>query len=335
MKTKLWLVAALMLGACGDDGGGGSALKFEDYDAATVDALCQQFVRCGLAADQAACVATFQQTQTSATLVADVASGKVTFDGAAARECFDAIANASCEVTSVSYRTRPLACFTMFQGQVAEGDACTINEQCVSQHCGVPSCGMACCPGTCVGDTAPVLAKLGESCELSPCDETSYCDQVDRTCVALRGANGSCQSGEACADGLYCLQSGVCGSLPGDGQTCGVDGCQLADERCDATTHVCTKPGSDGAACATNDDCVGIYSCDAATKKCTIGLPENAACRRVDRCAGSLRCDIAEGEDSGFCHPRHPAGGACQADADCVYRCNLDSGTCYADQACS
>lgn len=332
MKTTLWLAAAIVLGACG--GSDGPPVASEDYLHQMNEAYCQQFERCGLASDVEACTATFDTVPMSMALTAAIASGKATFDGAAARACFDAIAAASCEVTAVSSRALPEACLTYFHGSVAEGGTCFVSEECVSQKCAVPSCNMACCPGTCMGDVAPSLATVGESCEVATCDATSYCDQIDRTCMPLKGANATCGSPDECADGLYCLQSGACGSLPEEGQTCGVDGCRRSNDRCSATTQLCTPAGLDGATCANQLDCAALYRCDA-SKHCSTGAPLDGGCRTSDDCVAGTRCDIADGDTTGLCHALHAVGESCVTDYDCSsHLCNQVDQVCLADIAC-
>ncbi len=321
-----------MLGACGGDDG--TPVASDDFLHQLNEASCQQLTRCGLASSVEACTAALDTVPVSVALTAAIASGKVTFDGAAARDCFDAIAAASCEVTAVSYRARPETCLTYFHGAVAEGGACALDQECVSQKCAAPSCDMACCPGTCTGDTAPVLATTGDSCEIATCDAASYCDQVARTCRPLKGASASCESFEECADGLYCLQSGVCGSLPDEGEICAVDGCRRSNDRCSADTHMCTAAGLDGAACTNQADCSSLLVCDN-TKHCSGGAPLDGPCRTSDDCAAGTRCDLADGATTGLCHVLHGVDESCVSDYDCSsHKCNRTAQTCIADVAC-
>ncbi len=332
MKTTLWLVAALTIAACGGDDGPPVALA--DVDRQALDAVCQQFVRCGLVSSVEVCEPAIAQIPTSVALAAAVDAGQVIFDGDAARACFAAIADAACEVTAVAYRARPEACLTIFRGTVAEGGACTLDQECVSQRCPAPACDQACCPGTCAGGDAPALAAAGASCETATCDAASYCDQVDHTCMPLKGANASCESFDECADGLYCLLSGTCGSLPAEGQTCDVDGCQRTNDRCDPDTHLCTAAGIDGAPCTTQSDCSAVLTCDN-TRHCSGGTPLDGPCRTSSDCAPATRCDIAEGDSTGLCHALHGVGESCVSSFDCSsHKCDRDAQRCLADVAC-
>lgn len=334
MKNPLWLVAALIVGACGGGSGNGT-LKLEDYLSNRNEALCEQIAHCGLAKSVDECLARGNEiTPLRATLVAEVTSGKIVFDGAAAGACSAAIETAACEVTALKYRQLPVACLTEFQGFAHEGAACSIDQECISQQCAGASCEMACCPGTCIGDTAPAVAAAGAACDNAICDDASYCDKVAHACMPLKGANASCESFEECSDGLYCLLSGVCGTLPAEGQSCGTDGCARSNDYCSATTHLCAPEGVLGAACDPSTLCSGIYYCDS-TQHCAAHVAANASCRLgIDRCPAGQFCDAGDAGNAGICQPLHGPGEPCNDDGDCVFQCDTSAGTCYADQVC-
>ena len=69
---------------------------------------------------------------------AAIAAHKVDYDGERARQCVDAIANQSCDVTADDAHLSPIACSEMLTGHVAGGDSCSIDVECASGTCILP-----------------------------------------------------------------------------------------------------------------------------------------------------------------------------------------------------
>ncbi len=183
---RLHLLAVVLgLAACSDD-----SISFENYPAAVRDADCKLLVKCHEIESLDACrkANIGLDIHISASVQAIIDMGKAKFDGVKAKQCLDAIANESCDLTSQSARVQPAACRELAGGTVHADGACASDLECISQNCNVPTCNMACCQGTCVGDTKPGDAKLGESCMINTCVAGTHCDSQTTTCVALKPA---------------------------------------------------------------------------------------------------------------------------------------------------
>ncbi len=183
------IAVAVLLAACGDNLPG---ISLDDYAASSRDAACAHAVTCGEVVDIATCRTTAlgNPGHITASLRAAVEAGTITFDGAAAEACNEALASRSCDVTSQSSRVAPAACAAVLVGTVDAGGGCAQNDECLSQLCDLPICTGGCCAGLCVGSTPPAHAKLGESCEVAPCDDTAYCDDA-LLCDARKGVGGA------------------------------------------------------------------------------------------------------------------------------------------------
>src|SRR5258708_6349471 len=102
---------------CGG-GGGSGPIALADLPARLVETLCAAEVGCGFFADAASCRASL--TPNTGQLEADVAAGKIKYDGAQAGACLDAFAGVfgSCRQSDPRLRT-PAACAQTFVGTVA------------------------------------------------------------------------------------------------------------------------------------------------------------------------------------------------------------------------
>lgn len=328
---KLIAVAVLVFAACGTD-----SVALDNYPSGLRDALCSFGARCGDFDSAATCHTTNIGLDlfVSASEQAAIDSGKAKFDGANAQSCLDAVAARSCDLTSQSARATPNACVNIFHGTLHDAAACAVDIECISQFCNRPSCNMACCPGTCVGDVAPVRAKVGQSCAALPCDDQSFCDMTS-TCVALKKTGQLCTAFGECDFGLECVDPGMCAALPKLGEPC-TNFCRDEGTTCSSTSQTCVKVAVGGQACNTIDDCSLFYFCDSATKKCTAGLALGAACTTMDLCADDLAfCDVAVGASMGVCSKPKALGGSCGGNAECQsHACDLTSGTCVAEPVC-
>ena len=331
MRT-LVIVTAVLLAACGTD-----SVSLADYDSATRDAFCRHFAKCGLVESVETCnkVGPSVALPLSASKRAAVDMGKVHYSGENTTVCLDALAERSCDVTSQSGRTRPDECFEEFTGSAKGGEACALDEQCISQTCTRPtSCGMACCLGTCTGDTAPGHAKLGESCENARCDESSFCDIGTQMCVALKPPGGTCANIDECRYGLDC-DRGMCVALPGPDQPC-TSACRDEGTVCSDATKTCVKVGLAGAPCQSSQDCSPVYRCDA-TKHCGVGSPLGSQCLAGQPCAGERSfCQVPEGQLMGTCVAPQPNGAACRNDLNCEsVHCDGASQMCAPQPVCT
>jgi hypothetical protein len=331
MRTHV-IVTAVLLAACGTD-----AVSLDDFDAASRDAYCRHFVKCGLVESVEICdkIGPGVMLGLSVSEHAAIDMGKARYHGDSAATCLDAFADRSCDVTSQSSRELSDACFAEFSGTVHEGQACALDIECISQDCSRPSsCDTACCMGTCIGDTAPGHAKLGESCDHARCESGSFCDAA-LTCVALKPAGGFCANQSECRYGLDCDRGGTCVALPGPDQPC-TSGCRDEGTTCSSTTGTCVKVGLAGAPCATRDDCSRVYHCDA-TRHCSVGLALGSTCAPSQACAGEgAFCDVPEGELMGTCTLPKDNGVRCRGNPDCeTFYCEPGTMVCAPQPVCT
>jgi hypothetical protein len=322
------LIAMAVLGAtAGCDGA--SSLPFSQLEPSAQQAACHLIVLCGDSPDQATCLASQQvPPHYYDTLAQDVASGKVRYDGVKARACFDAVnAVSSCHRTGLSVLSVDPDCTSIFTGTVAVGGACFFGEECApGGACKLTdaSCSSSatCCPGTCIAVPPPVAAGgacpafpgicasricvvdsiantetcqtpvgLGASClGATPCETTLYCDPVSETCKEPVGTGGACNPAltspplvsEDC-DGVNdrcSATTSVCTPLLAVGSPCdpATSGC-VTYAICDATTNTCVERPAVGAVCdptGAGPSCLG-GSCDATTATCTL-TPAAGAC---------------------------------------------------------
>jgi hypothetical protein len=292
-------VGALVLGTPFALGCGGSgSLPFSQLEPSAEQAACHLDVLCGDFPDQATCLASRQVTpHYYDTLTQDVASGKVVYDGAKARACFDAVnAVSSCHRTGASVLDLDPNCTGMFSGTVAVGGACFGQECAAGGTCKLtdPSCVSSgqCCPGTCIAVPPPVAA--GGACPAFPGTCASGICVIDsiantETCQTPVGLGASCLGLIPCGSTLYCDPvSETCQEPAGTGGACNPEltsppsvseDCDGVNDRCSAVTSVCTPLLALGSPCdpATNG-CVTYATCDATTNTCVERPAVGAAC---------------------------------------------------------
>ena len=205
-----WLMGPLFaLAACGGGGNAGSAgsIAIQDLGSRDLEAECSRAVRCGSYPDQPTCVAA--NPSNLAQLIADAQAGKVKYDGTAAADCLSALAAESCTLSGARLFKYPAACRKAFQGTLAPGVPCFINQECVSLSCNLPPTagGPTCIAGTC--DAVVVPSALGEGCTFAtqepPCVDGTECRATaggtNMTCQPLVALGGACLTQDDCADG--------------------------------------------------------------------------------------------------------------------------------------
>jgi hypothetical protein len=274
MRRSLLLV---FLVACG------GSVDLADYIDSAVDARCEYLVRCGLFENTSSCHAYYDgRVPQNPSIEAAVDAGKMTYDGEAANDCFDALASASCSRDAELSDT----CDHIFAGKVADGAACAFDAECVSDNCAVSDCVMACCPGTC--SPARPVPKIGEQCNFV-CEDGAYC-ALDSTCKAVLPKGASCDYPLACDRGLYCagvtsMTAGTCTATPKTGQSC-TDLCDAIGDDC--TNGTCKPVGLLGDSCTSDNDCSSYYECDAsqhcAEQMATPAMPNGSTCSSSIAC---------------------------------------------------
>lgn len=306
----LTAVASIGVPACsGEDPAPatGGPISIEAFRDEYKKAKCEHDVRCGFMPDQAVCLAVETENQALLQTVADVVFGTVTYDGAAARTCVDAIRAQGCEALAAVAKTVTTACAGVFKGTVAEGGACLVENECVADAtCDLSMCmgSGACCIGECVKRAAPVA--VGGDCSTDPCVESAYCETVDdgmgnvtATCQA-RVKNGQpCDSANACEEGLRCDVGGDgnCYVLSKEGQPCNPNlqngACLRVDNWCSTTDKVCAKLPAPGEPCTDKMECIGYAYCDGVT--CQVRALEGQDCATDGSgapCLGNLQCQM-------------------------------------------
>jgi hypothetical protein len=335
--NKLLVALAFVFAACG----GGGSLSIDEYPQEFREAFCKNFVKCGVVKDLQSCRALNfgVDLHLSGTALAAFDSDKAKFDGGKAQSCVDAIADSSCDLTDESQRVLPEVCDEIASGTLHAGDACTVGAQCISQRCTIQNCGMACCPGTCSGDAAPVIAKVGESCQRSRCTTGTFCNNVNAICTALKPAGSTCSFQSECDYGTACIgagETGICTKLPHLGEAC-TDFCTDFGSICDPTSHICVKVVLAGEACLGQGEasnCSPLFTCDAG--RCSAGIALGATCAADDHCADDRAfCDVADGALTGTCVLPKANGMPCQLDPDCdsVF-CDFDTSRCVEEPVC-
>lgn len=301
------VLAALF--ACGDNRVG---IPLEEFEAATLEARCDRFVRCGLFADDAACDGFFRK-RPDIDLTAAIAAGVVHYSGPAASLCVQALAEQSCDTSTRNARLVPSVCNAVFVGLGSEGEPCVLDEECSSGTCTIPSCGELCCSGIC--RAAPLLSGVGGPCELDlDCSHDLFCGR-DSRCATLGSDAAICDDDAECAYGFACigpnqLMPGNCRAQPRIGEACLYMRCAELGATCTAGT--CIAVGLPGTTCSSDDDCSEFALCDASSGTC-VELPVlGEACN--GSCAGEAWCDLSA---SNTCLAPQPNTAPCFSNDQC------------------
>lgn len=265
----------------------GPSIAFSDLDQELQQARCERLARCGIFPDEASCM-TFSRIVPDASLAGAVAAHKVSYDGERAKQCVDATAKQSCDLTTHDSHLGLKACSEMYSGTVAGGASCSIDAECASGTCELPALcpEKECCIGTCRAAQSP--GKAGASCaKTRDCVDGLACG-ADKTCHAPGDVGASCGSDRECGDGLGCVgivgtSPGTCRLLPHAGEPCPYLRCADENVRCDdANTHTCVPFGLPGDPCPMGTECAFGIECEAATQRCrefpTLGMPCDSAC---------------------------------------------------------
>lgn len=327
------LVIAAM--ACGRP----SSVAYSELDQEMQQARCGRLVRCKLFPDEASCHA-YSRATSDPSVSAAIAAHKIDYDGERARQCVDAIASQSCDLTAHDAHIPPSACSEMFTGRVADGEACSIDVECASGTCDLPmSCPeMGCCFGICRATQTP--GKVGDACaKLRDCKTGLVCGQ-DLTCHAPAGVGEACGSDRECVDGLACVGAGstpgTCRALPHAGELCSYQRCADENLRCDENTHTCVPVGLPGDPCPTSTECAIGMECDATTHLCreypTLGMPCNGTC------VGDSFCRFDASGGPGTCVALLANNSPCDGNQQCastfcedgpVFRSCIDPYKCF------
>jgi hypothetical protein len=332
---NLGFVASVALFACSSSGG----VPIDQLETKLDDAYCNYYVKCGLFPDVTTCElneVTAEDDET-AEIASAVTAGKITYNGGLAQQCFDAIANASCDRTQA--RGEPAICNQIFGGTAGSGSACENNEECKSLLCDLPDCGSAaCCAGTCVGDAPPALGGVGSSCDdddsecqtglfcgPAPTEESDICSMPAGSGMTCDGADDSCQVGLACD-----ATTETCATLPTTGAACPHQQCANLGDHC-GSDGMCEKDGLPGDACSADTDCSPFYTCDTTMLKCVQGPGLGSSCATAECFDGDTYCDT--GSATPTCVAKKPDGSTCANGEECESD-ECDGSACVAETIC-
>ncbi|MBX7191362.1 MAG: hypothetical protein K1X94_04865 [Sandaracinaceae bacterium] len=349
MRTTLFvssIVGSLALAGCPSSNTGN--LSRADFESQFTNAACDAIEACAGAtvsdvflSAAGGCEGAFGSAyRNGASPVYDMATarGTVTYNGAHARACLDALRASPCSLTGNG--AAAIACQDVFVGTTAAGGACSINEECgVDQFCSITTA----CPGTCQArrtsgqdcsddrHCAAGLSCRDSMCQAQPmvgagCTELAGCSlgllcsmgqcrPVDEVLVGTEGASCNLQTGPLCREGLSCVVDSV---APG------------------GATFVCRGAVAAGAACRLGlpAQCPdGQYCSETNLMRLDFDgvcapLPstEGAACD-LSGCAEGLRCT------SNVCVRLRNNGEACETPSQCASGV-CTSSVCVAPMLC-
>jgi len=261
-------------------------VDYAHFDDALIDARCNYYVRCGVAAAVTECQAFYTRTALdTANTQSALDAGKLVYHADTAQACLDAYAGLSCDTTAQTPADLAI-CTDVLTGTLAEGDNCAFSKECDSNNCVKPTCTSACCTGTC--GAAQTLPAIGQPCTAF-CADDAYCG-IDGMCHAPLGDGAACDT-EPCAYGLYCAgrvgtMPGRCRPLPHLGQPC-EGACAEAGATC--YNAFCVELGLLDDACTANAQCSMFYNCT--NSSCallpTLGMPCTTTCYEAAYCDGT------------------------------------------------
>jgi hypothetical protein len=208
---------------CGSSSGGGGSVARADYASESAKATCHHIYSCcdatermndptwGTTEEECVTMQTPVVTTNVMNLLAGVDAGRITYHADRAKQCLDSVTALSCAWGIYFNPLYVSGCAHVFDGTVANGDACTLDVECMSGFCmNGSTCaarlasGEACtAPTSCqdglycpvsAGDHCVAVKKVGEACEVSISCENNSCvipdGQTSGTCGAPMTCNG-------------------------------------------------------------------------------------------------------------------------------------------------
>jgi hypothetical protein len=219
-RATFSVLSVLVLGGCGSSSSsGGGSIAQADFAAESAKVTCHRVYTCcdsteradnsSWGTSEADCVTmlTTENMTAFASFDAGITAGHITYHGDRAKTCLDNVAALKCSDWGVNFKTKYVTgCAHIFDGTVAMGAACTLDEECATGFCGA---GMCAARGA-LGDacTAPTGCQDGLYCPVSAGDH----------CATVAAVGGACQVSVSC-------QNNSC-VIP-DGQTMGTCGTPL------------------------------------------------------------------------------------------------------------
>jgi hypothetical protein len=353
-------------GAGGSSGTSGSSVPLADTPEAYASAYCALLERCGGILWELTTAYEDCATLTAARIRQDgfdalesaVDDGSVEYHAELVPACLDAVRNRACD----QLNERDIAaCNTAIAGTAAEGEPCTLTEQCEgSLICETKDA----CPGSCVE-----RYSAGVACAVDDeCADGLVCSDATAHCVQPTAEGEPCGGGvEAqCEAGLFCLgddrakmQTGACAPLDsielgGEGDACDPTlgtlceaglSCVLTGVEDAALVWECEAPAASGAACGIGipEACPDGQYCPINAASVALGMFEaecillpgaGEACAKrplegiLPECVAYARCD-----QDGQCIGLRDLGESCSRDGLC-YSGHCVGGACEPGHAC-
>lgn len=212
------------LAACGDGGGGGVAI--DDLDSELARVTCAKLVECCTtqefmeqtfgAEDETECRALFGAFAGILVNVYkdSIAAGRLVYHGDRMADCVAAIEGQTCtEYAMVGDGDFATAgCENPFEGKVAAGGQCALDEDCTSGWCTGDSVDFE---GNITYGTCGAAPGSGMPCEDFECGDGLYCEAS--TCAPQKADGMACTDDDECTSGG--CNAGMCGvTMVCDGQ---------------------------------------------------------------------------------------------------------------------
>lgn len=228
------ILGAVLLG-CG--GGGGDSVSLDDLSGELAAASCERTFACCDAAEIESELGFFDvETEGECSTVigafieqflvpglrSGVASGRLVYHGDRMGACLSLLRSVGCDelVEGDALSLFGLGCEDPFEGQVANGDACAIDEECATDFCIGESQDFE---GNVTEGVCGDAPGAGEPCADFDCAEGAWCDSSDPegpTCAEPQDDGASCFSDEECAsdncfdDDDFDGEPGMCSGEP-------------------------------------------------------------------------------------------------------------------------
>jgi len=331
----------------GVDGGGSTGWSLSKSCDEGWRIFCEKQLDCGFIPDSASCIEEGRKSCAGDPnpLSDAVQAGRLTYDGDAAKTCFESLSAADCLTPWDQLLASP-ECRGYFSGGVADGQPCYssgLNE------CATGACvrDASVCPGVCIpwldvgGDCSSDRAfacRLGTYCDGSVCalrggvgDACTTllpwsCDaglscvvsgaSIDGLCQATVPEGGSCTHSSQCLLLSTCV-GGSCHKKIATGEACTVDWNCPSGERCyDAdgdyfTPNTCAPPIALDQDCLARQPCAGDLICvmnqGTGTRTCVVDsfAADCALCLPTEWCDSSLA--------QALCFPLGAEGDVCNS----------------------
>ncbi|MCC6902567.1 MAG: hypothetical protein IT377_26585 [Polyangiaceae bacterium] len=324
--SVLALASSMLFAACGgdSDAGGSTSVAIEDLPAEVAKAQCALYAKCfgavyGLFMNGEECEKLTKSRLENGSLgqlSTAVGSGKVTYDGAKAKQCLDEIAGRDC--TELTVRLSE-TCDQVAEGSVELGGDCAYDFDCK----GTAVCKTeAACPGKCTERGA-----AGASCsDDDQCQDGLVCGAATQACVKPGAENAACGGGvePECAPTLFCAGADAATKTAGTCKPMSAVFAKKAGESCSY---------KDGTLCSPELSCV-YDALPPTSGKCAAKVASGAACKRLSvpsACPDGEYCEGSGTSADGTCTAKPGPGKPCAkslGDDVCAAYSRCDGGKC-------